>query len=452
MFSNKPTIYIYIYIYRTYGITVSKKLLLLLIFSFGLFNLNLQEVYSQSNINWSEHTPPPCSNVFNSERDDIPWTGPKTLRVCPNGPLGCCFTIVYHDKMFNVSGGASNLRCDKKYDYDVSITEIFYESESCKNYNKDNLINFFLDKLYRENSLRKGFRDSLTKCCDMSIPNSYGYVQTRFKCLDGNNIPCVPNIEGCCNTYKRMLFQSVGDDCVYVGIDNTFATDLVGPDCDTNCTAKCNEVLMENIGKLACEMPCDSGEVNYFTEEVIIDPACPECKFTVTYKMNNTYCHPFPNYMDFEIVGITYNPIPCSLWPCNLAINSENLYIYAMNYILNNFVVNYNLDRGKCIENIRVIKSPCFKNITLPTGNVSLQPCEQEYCCILNVKICKSFTGQITYEYVELNNNQESCPSENNQVCLPYCFEDLLVNPINIIKFDKTNENNKFKKEYKNEK
>jgi hypothetical protein len=61
IFSRKLAIYIYIYIYiyRTYGIAVSKNLLLLLILSFGLFNLNLQEVYSQSNINWSEHTPNP---------------------------------------------------------------------------------------------------------------------------------------------------------------------------------------------------------------------------------------------------------------------------------------------------------------------------------------------------------------------------------------------------------
>lgn len=289
----------------------NQKINLLLLFSIILFSLEIKSLLAQGEINWANHTPPPCTNVFGSERDLISWVGPKSLRVCPNGPNGCCFTIVYHDKMYKVNGLDIDPICDRKYDYDVSITGVFFEDVNCANFDKDILFNAFLDQLYRLNSTRKGFRDSLTKCCDLTLPHSYGYLQTKYKCTDGNNIICTPLREGCCNTYKRALFRRVGNDCELVGIDASFPTEFNGPNCLAGCTQNCNILEMKNITDVyGCNnLPCNWdlwGDIL----TINVPTQCPGCVLQVGYRTRVTIgC--IPSYTDYKIEFIIYDWNSC---------------------------------------------------------------------------------------------------------------------------------------------
>ncbi len=401
----------------------NKKSLLLFIFIVVMNSFYSQNAKAQSEVNWENQTPPPCTNVFGSERDLIPWVGPKSLRVCPNGPNGCCFTIVYHDKMFKVSGLDSDPICTRKYDYDVSITGVFYEDVNCKNFDKDILFNYFLDKLYRLNSTRKGFRDSLTKCCNMSIPNSYGYLQTKYKCVDINNVLCAPTIEGCCNTYKRALFRSNGNDCEFVGIDDSYPTEFNGPTCQSGCTPNCNIIEMKDIRTVSCDKPCNFEPWENKTISVPFDPACPTCTILITYRYRETKsCS--PNYFDFELDRIWFDNENCD--PC-MPNGYDVLTPFAISQMLSVFIVENGLEANTCIENVRISKAPCFGVFFNNPGQDYVGECvPADECCLAILKICADRHGIPMPPVMIYNNitNTDTCDVPMLW-CKTFCFDEM---------------------------
>ncbi len=434
---------------------ITQKILLIAVLLISFFGMNLQEGKGQSEINWANLTLPPCYDGVTTPEQRGPWKGPFTFRVCPTDAGGCCYTIVYYDRMYKQGEGWNN--CPRKFwQYDVSVTGIFYEDEGCKTYNKDSIISKFHQSLFVLKNGNQSFKDSVTSCCtENGAGNSDHYIWVSSNCYSNENTKCVPNTIRCCREIKRANYNRTvfnGDtSCVFVGWTFYTTPEPVTPDCPENCTPKCNDVLMEHIAVTACDMPCNwEPWSENKTTSYVVDPACPACVVTITYKdRSTTGCN--PNYKDYKIESISYNSLLCLSPGCATMLNINNsVMAMSMNYLLTKFTDNADLDPNECVDNIRIMKSTCFKFEVDGGGNAWLVPCNLDYCCWVNLRICRDNEDNITKTVTHSSGSTyNECINPASHPCSSYCFDEWIHAPmnINIENIDKNNNENKINNE-----
>lgn len=407
----------------------NQKINLLLLFSIILFSFELKSSLAQSEINWANFTPSPCYEGVQTENQRGKWKGPFSFRVCPDGPNGCCFTVIYYDRMFKENSTDCVLG---RWQYDVSVTGIFYENENCKNYIKDDIISDFHEKLFILKNQSQSFKDSVTGCCSVNgTNNSEHHIWLSSNCYN-QNVLCSDNQIRCCRMLRKANYNRTEINgvihCDFIGLSTYTTPDPVTPACPSGCTPKCNDVLMEHISVTACDMPFNWGEWSQNkTVSYVPDPSCPACVVTITYKdRTTTGCN--PNYKDYKIENISFPMFGCSAPLCHSLVTVNNaLMAYSMNFLLNHLVEDMNMQIEDCVDNIRIMKSTCFDYYVDNGGNHWLKPCQDKYyCCWVNLRICKTGENTFTKTILQSSGVNEffDCESPQSSSCTSYCFND----------------------------
>jgi hypothetical protein len=253
---------------------------------------------------------------------------------------------------------------------------------------------------------------------------------------DGEPIPCNSS-EYCCRYDKQVNFingevtsidsilSENSDPLIYVNKD-TIPVHIV---CPSSCNSGCDNVLMEHLVDLTCDLPCNTtswGEELQF-EDVPI-PGCPGCYMTVIFRKRST--PPCPEY-GMETLNDIYFDRLQYYWepgqPCHLCTASDQtIHNAAMEYLLNNAFDNLP-GNGECKTSYRIIQSACWHDHytdgipgILPPQRMLIK-CTANNCCVKQYKFCKTEEGDLLPpELISTTSTSESC-NFNPYPCIFVC-------------------------------
>lgn len=381
-------------------------------------------------------TPAPCQGA-----ESAPWSGPIVEKICTDefGEWGasdgkgvCCYWIVYHERTINTNPTER---------YETNITEIFFEGEDCEERSRGDIIHRFQEFLYKSKpydffAYHAGTYDPYVPATDWSGSATMTFYTTGGcyqKDSEGNTIyneegeplPCNPD-DYCCK-YEKQVFLNHGE---VTGIDSIIGlnneplfvsrkdTMPFTFNCPSSCNKACDNVSMEHLVNLTCNLPCNETAWGPEEETDIDIPGCAGCKITVIFRKRTT--PPCPEFgmesvNDIQLFGLKYNYE--SGQPCyTCSVSDQTLHTIAMQYLLNNIFTDLPAP-DNCKTNYRIIQSSCWHEHFLREDHPWLPRQRMLYacypnnnCCMKRYKICRDINGNLLPpELLYTSSTEEDC-------------------------------------------